>query len=126
VKEAWPYLVIAIAVTVACVRVARAEVRREAPTMSDAQARQIYLDVTGSEPSERRDAALRFPGSAWSQQDEFHARERSLVRSTAMSRGVSVSSVVNALDRGMREGWPTRAGVVVSQRVIPCRPRLTY
>ena len=94
--------------------------------MSEAQARQAYLDVTSREADERRDAAIRFAGSAWSAQDDFHARERGMVRAVASGRHVSVSSVVSALDRGMRDGWPTAAGVLVSQRVIPCRPRLQY
>jgi hypothetical protein len=129
VKDVLPHLVIVGALALAAVRVWRAPIRAEATmeaAMSPAQARQTYLDVTEREPAERRDAALRFPGSAWSEQDDFHARERSLVRSVAMSRGLGVSSIVAALDQGMRENWPTRSGVMVSQRVIPCRPRLTY
>jgi hypothetical protein len=126
VKEALPYLVIASAALTAAIRAGGAEVKHEAPSMNETLARQVYLDVTQREPEERRDAAMRFAGSAWSAEDDFHSRERALVRSLASSRRVSVSSIVYALDRGMREGWPTAEGVVVSQRVIPCRPRLQY
>jgi hypothetical protein len=126
VKEALPYLVIASAVLSAAIRAGLAPVKAESPSMNDRQARQVYFDVTAKEPDERRDAALRFAGSAWSEQDDFHARERGMVRAVANGRGVSVSNVVFALDRGMREGWPTGGGVAVSPKVIPCRPRLLY
>jgi hypothetical protein len=48
------------------------------------------------------------------------------VKAFATENAVSVSGVLLALDRGMREKWPTHPGVVVSPKVIPCRPRLAY
>jgi hypothetical protein len=82
--------------------------------------------VTSREWDFRRNAAMRFQGSPWSQQDEFHSREKGAIRVFAGAHHVSISSVVFALDQGMREHWPTQANVVVNQKVIPCRPRLAY
>jgi len=126
VQNSLSWLVIAGAAIAAGVRAGRVDAHPDTPRLDDATARVAYLDVTDKEVEERREAAFRFQGSAWSQQDDFHAKEREAIRSFAMSRGVSISSIVSALDRGMRERWPTRSGVLVSQRVIPCRPRLAY
>jgi hypothetical protein len=107
-------------------RVEHAPVRREAATIDEGLARRAYREVTDKEPEERRAAARRFQGMLWSQQDEFHAKERQAMRNWAGAHHVTLSSVVSALDRGMRERWPVSPNVVVSQKVIPCRPRLTY
>jgi hypothetical protein len=125
VKHVFAFFIIAGTVIAAGVRVSRVDARREQPTVDDPLAHALYAEVTDKEVEERRDATLRFQGSPWSQQDDFHAKERDLVHSVAASHGVTTSSVVDALDRGMRERWTTRAEIV-SQRVIPCRPRLEY
>ena len=39
---------------------------------------------------------------------------------------VSVGGILFALDRGMRERWPTHPDVVIPPKVVPCRPRLAY
>jgi hypothetical protein len=120
------YAIALFAFLVAGIRATRVPVRAEASAMNEALARQAYVEITSREGDLRRNAALRFQGSPWSQQDEFHSRERGAIRSFAGAHRVSISSVVNALDRGMREHWPTSANVVVNQKVIPCRPRLAY
>jgi hypothetical protein len=94
--------------------------------MDDTTAHLAYQDVTAKEPAERRAAALRFQGAPWSQQDDFHAKESQAMRGFSLSHHVSLSSVVRALDQGMRERWPTSPGIEVSQKVVPCRPRLMY
>jgi hypothetical protein len=119
-------LILLVVAVVACVRAARAHAPPETVSSDEAALRQAYAEVTSREPSERRQAALNFPGSNWSQQDDFHAAEKNTILGFAAAHGVSVSTVTRALDQGMREVWPTRAGIVLSQRVIPCRPRLTY
>lgn len=94
--------------------------------MNEHLAHEAWLEITDKEGDARQRAAYRFQGSPWSQQDDFHGSEKGAVRSFVQNHHVSLSSVVNALDRGMREKWPTHPDVVVSQRVIPCRPRLAY
>ena len=118
--------VVVICLGIAIWRTGRVHATREEATMNDDAARSAYFDVTEKEPEERRAAAQRFQGAPWSQQDEFHSRERKTMRAWAESRHVNLSAVVNALDRGMREAWPTSPNAVVVQKVIPCRPRLTY
>jgi hypothetical protein len=125
-RDALAYAIMLVASVTAVARASFAKVPRSAPTMNDGLAHQAYLELTDKEAEERRSASLRFQGAVWSQQDEFHSKEAGLVRQFATAHHVSISSVVDALDRGMREQWPTRPNVVVSQRVIPCRPRLAY
>lgn len=99
---------------------------RAAPPLSHELAQGAYLELTDSEADERRDAALHFPGSLWSQQDDFGAKEASAVRHVASHHRTSVGSVLDALDLGIREQWPTHPGVVVTTAILPCRPRLSY
>jgi hypothetical protein len=126
VRDGFAYAIVLAVSVLAALRAAGVRARLEGARMSDPLAHQVYLDVTDQENDERRGAALQFEGSLWSRQDEFHAKERVTMRHVATIRHVSVSGVVNAIDRGMREHWPVHAGVVVSQKVIPCRPRLAY
>jgi hypothetical protein len=99
---------------------------QNAPAIDGARAKEAYLDLTGKEADERRDAALHFPGSLWSQQDDFGANEAGFVRRVASNRHVSIGSVLLALDEGMRERWPIRPGATVITKIVPCRPRLSY
>jgi hypothetical protein len=87
-------------------------------------AHQAYRDVTSRERKMRREAAVKFPGDLWSQDDDFHERENETVRSFAGSHEVSIASVVQAVDDGMREHWPTTG--TPQGTVPPCRPRLSY
>jgi hypothetical protein len=125
-QEAFSYIVFVCTLLAVGIHVAGVNAAPESSTIDEALAHTAYAEVTGKEPDERRDAAFRFPGSDWSQQDDFHAKEKDSVRDFAKAHGVTVSSVVNSLDRGMREGWATHPNVTVSQRVVPCRPRLAY
>jgi hypothetical protein len=99
---------------------------RNAPALAGAHAREAYLEFTDKEAGQRREAALHFPGSLWSQQDDFAAKEALAVRRFANSRRVSVGSVLLALDKGIRDKWPTHPGVTVITKIVPCRPRLSY
>jgi hypothetical protein len=99
---------------------------RGAASVSGARAREAYLELTGKEPEQRRAAALHFPGSLWSQQDDFASKEAAAVRRFANSHRVSVGSVLRSLDDGMREQWPTEPGVTLVKKIVPCRPRLSY
>jgi hypothetical protein len=126
VRDGFAYAIVLAVAVLAALRASGVRVKPEVPRTSEALAHQIYLDVTDHENDTRRGAALQFEGSLWSRQDEFHAKEKVTIRHVATLHHVNVSSVVNALDRGMRERWPVHSDVVVSQKVIPCRPRLAY
>jgi hypothetical protein len=104
----------------------RAKQLQNAPTLQGAHAKDAYLELTSKEADQRRDAALHFPGSLWSQQDDFGANEGKLARRVANDRHVSIGSVLRVLDEGMRERWPTRPGATVIKKIVPCRPRLSY
>jgi hypothetical protein len=120
------YSVLVALFFVAEIRIQRVHATGEVAATSDEDAHDLYREVTRREPQDRKAATLRFQGSPWSQQDEFHASEQRTIRRVAFEHHVGISAVVSALDRGMREGWPTEPGVVVSEKVIPCRPRLAY
>lgn len=126
VRDRYAYAVVVVAWTLAGSRALGRRIRPEAAIVSESVARQMYLEVTDREAEDRRSAALRFQGSAWSQQDEFHAKEKGTMRYVANLHRMSISSVLGAVDQGMRERWPTHANAAVSQEVIPCRPRLAY
>ena len=91
-----------------------------------AQGQQLYADLADREPAERQDAARRFRGSVWSQDDDFHFKEMKRVKDYAKSRRVSIASLLDALDQGMHEDWPVPSKNVPNPKVMPCRPRLIY
>jgi hypothetical protein len=90
-------------------------------------AHEIYFEATDREGDQRREAAFRFPGSLWSQEDDFFAKQTMLLKNLAGNEGVALGSILFVLDRGMREKWPpAHADVVISPKAVPCRPRLAY
>jgi hypothetical protein len=115
-----------VALGVAVVRTLHSTPPAHSAELPDAVAHEVYLETTDREADGRRDAAFRFQGSLWSQQDEFFAKQTSFVKRFAIDHRVSVGGILFALDRGMRERWPTHPDVVISPKVVPCRPRLAY
>ncbi len=95
-------------------------------TLPDGPAHDVYAAAAEAEVKARGESSGRFRGSPWSQDDDFHNREGKFIRSYSKSHGLAMSSVIDALDRGMRAHWPTPNGVPLDQKVIPCRPRLSY
>ncbi len=91
-----------------------------------AQAHQIYVDGVENEVEERADSARRFRGSPWSQDDDFHNKEMKRAKNVAKTHDVSMTSLLDAIDRGMRQHWSTPSGTVPNPKVMPCRPRLSY
>jgi hypothetical protein len=91
-----------------------------------AAAQELYADAAEAEVLARQKAIGRFRGSPWSQDDEFHNKEAKLLRGEAMTRRVPLPVLIDNLDRGMHEGWPTGAAPAPDQTVLPCRPRLNY
>jgi len=123
-----PYIgacVICVALSAALVHSWPRRAPREAQVSLE-QARAFYAEAAEREVGERVAALERFRSSEWSQQDDFHAHEASLIRDYARTHKMPVLGVLQALDRGMREKWPTPNGAAPQERIIPCRPRLTY
>jgi len=117
--------VIVLVFAAAMVHSAPPRPRRYVPTATKL-AEEAYEELEAHESEERGEALKKFPASEWSQQDEFHNREASVVRDYAKKHRMPVRNVLDAFDRGAHERWPTRDGSVPEQKVIPCRPRLTY
>lgn len=92
--------------------------------IDDKIARDAYREITSKERTARREAAVKFPGDPWSQDDDFHERESEAVRAFAGSKELRLGDVVRAVDDGMRERWPT--SMTPNPKVPPCRPRLSY
>lgn len=124
-KDLVPKIVIAVVASLAMLRAATAPAP-EAPTkpIEEKAAHDAYRDITNRERQARREAAVKFPGDPWSQDDDFHERENEAVRNFAGSHELRLSDVVRAVDDGMREKWP--ASIQPYPKVPPCRPRLSY
>ncbi len=117
-------IIVAVVMLVAVVRVATAKPVDAGKPITPELSRQAYREITSRERTMRRDAAVKFPGDPWSQDDDLHERESEAVRSFATAHETSVSDVVRAIDDGMREHWPTSG--TPQATVPPCRPRLSY
>jgi len=93
---------------------------------SSAQAHLIYSEGAVKEPGERQEAARNFRGSPWSQDDDFHAKEKNRVKDYAKGHDLTVQSLLDGLDEGMRDHWLTPSNEQPNPKVMPCRPRLIY
>lgn len=124
-KELVPKIVIAVVASLAIARAATAPPpKATTQPIDDKTAKTAYREVTSHERQARREAAVKFPGDPWSQDDDFHERESEAVRSFAGSHELRLSDVVRAVDDGMRDHWPTSGKP--NPQVPPCRPRLSY
>lgn len=90
------------------------------------KAHELYATLTDGEADDRQAAVKHFRSNRWSQDDDFFAKQAKHVREYATVHGMNPGMLVDALDVGMHEHWPTPAGVTPTATVIPCRPRLTY
>jgi len=88
--------------------------------------RSIFSELATEEPSMRTEAALAFPGDAWSADDDFYARQQKKARTVASARGVRLGDVLDAFDEGLRAKWPPQPRIALTPGVAPCRPRLAY
>jgi hypothetical protein len=122
------YVAACVIALVGCVALFHARRPYVAPfyPLPDAAAHELYERAASEEVTARKKAAGRFRGSPWSQDDEFHSKEAKFIRAYSKSHRVPILSVVDALDRGMREHWETPPDKAPDLKVIPCRPRLTY
>jgi len=94
--------------------------------LGEVQAHEFYDRAAEAEGTTRKASANKFRGSPWSQDDDFHNKEAKFVRGYSKSHGVTIASLLDVLDRGSHAHWATPAGATVSQKIIPCRPRLSY
>lgn len=115
-----------VSLVLAVVRALGSRPPHDTALLPEALAHEVFLETTNREVDERREGAFRFPGSRWSQEDDFFAKETTFVKAFAFEHKVSVGAILLALDRGIREKWPTHPGVVIAPKVVPCRPRLAY
>ncbi len=123
-RDAWGKIAVAFLLGAAVVRAATASPPPDGKPMTEAMAKDAYRDVVSRERSMRHEAALKFRGDPWSQDDDFHEREQSQVRSFAGSHETRIPDVLRAVDDGMRAGWPPY--VQPDPKAPPCRPRLAY
>ncbi len=118
-----PLLIIAVALLVAMGRVM---FPGESPPRALAEADRQALGrlAAQAEPGLRLEARRNFPGDAWSQDDDYAARERKWAMEQAARRGVQPSEVFRAVDQELRASAPVapprQAGAA------PCKPRPFY
>jgi len=118
--------VVAAAVGVALVRVATSGPSHIPHIASASLGYELYVEDADKEPGDRRDSSRRFRGSPWSADDDFHFKESKRVKGLAKNRDVTMTSLLDWLDRGIHQSWPTLSNNVVNPKVMPCRPRLNY
>jgi hypothetical protein len=82
----------------------------------------VAAAIANREPSMRRAAERHFPGDTWSQGDDYHNQEQGLIRGAARREHVAIGSVIEALDRYLRE-HPDNARENTAPR---CKPRPFY
>lgn len=91
----------------------------------DAQQRltRAVAQLASEEPNWRREAQRMFPGDAWSQGDHFGNVERGRARALASRQGVSLRTVLRAIDDDIHL---RRAGQSERGRSAVCVPRPFY
>ena len=78
--------------------------------------------VRSAEPRMRREALRAFPGSPWSQGDDFGSRERALIRGLVGQEGTRPGAVLDAIDRDVK----AHPGKGERGAVAACMPRPFY
>jgi len=124
VKDRAAKIVVALVALVAVGRAVFASMPAPGKPLDEAGSHDAYRDIVTRERSARREAAVKFPGDLWSQDDDFHERESEAMRSFATSRSARLGDVVRAVDDGMHERWLAVPQPIAT--VPPCRPRLSY
>lgn len=116
-------LIIAVAVLIA---LGRAMTSGEPPPrpLPEADRRPLGQLAAQAEPGLRLESRRSFPGDAWSQDDDFAARERNWAREQAARRGVQASEVFRAVDEELRASAPLSPPRKTG--AAPCKPRPFY
>jgi len=107
----------------AVVRAATAFCPAQAAVAPDSERREAFGIIAENEAPTRAKAAKNFPGDLWSQDDSYHSAEMERCVAFANLRGLSIGAVLQAVDDGMREGWPRPSGAIMKATVAPCHPR---
>jgi hypothetical protein len=90
----------------------------------EAERRAIWLELTKHEPQWRQEAARKFPGDAWSQQDDYSSYVVHHVLELASAHRLHYSVVYMILDEGIRRHWPGPDGKPLVAVPVPLRPRI--
>lgn len=93
-----------------------------AAALSENDERMVVRDIAKAERVLRIEAVREFPGDHWSQGDAYSFREFRRVTAAATKKNVAIGSVLNALDKYLREN-PNKNN---ENRVPLCKPRSFY
>lgn len=95
------------------------------PDASRDEAARFVARLRRDEPGMRRKALEKFPADAWSQGDHFGSAERRALRDEAQRAGVSVGSLIRAVDDDVH-AHPLTLDGAPRGLVAPCMPRPFY
>jgi hypothetical protein len=124
--------VVAVVVTIVCfvvviARAATAPSPRLPRAAVDFEKRNIAVDVASNEPGWREETAQNFPEDAWSQSDDFHAKEAKHVRALADKMGIRIEDALRAIDDDLHARQATAASPDPrGAHAVPCKPRPFY
>jgi hypothetical protein len=107
----------------ACLWAALAPEPPRAAPLAEHEAHALFDTLAAGEGEAWRKAKEDWPQHRWSQQDAFGAFERDHVTNLARDKNVSPQDVFDALDRGIRSGWPGPDGGVLDAMVVPLKMR---
>lgn len=120
---------ISVALLYACLKPLLAAIERPRTLGTDLDisaddAHVAFDQLVRAETSSRLRARERFPGHAWSQQDDEAQFMRGHARRIGQSMGLTLSQVYLVMDRGLRERWVDDKGRRLKTRVVPLNPRI--
>ncbi|MDQ3263514.1 MAG: hypothetical protein M3Y59_07640 [Myxococcota bacterium] len=118
-----PCMIIAVAVLVALLRTMTSGESPPRPLL-EVDLRPPGQLAAQAEPGLRLEARRNFPGDAWSQDDDFAARERKWATEQAARLGVQVSEVFRAVDEELHASSPPSPPRQTG--AAPCKPRPFY
>ncbi len=81
----------------------------------------IYFQVASEESRMRAEGAKEFPADTWSQDDAYHNLEFKKAKKMAADRKRNLGDILQAIDDGMHERWPSP--YPMNPKIIPCKPR---
>ena len=94
-------------------------------TASSAELETVAVAIASSEDEWREKALRAFAGDDWSQNDDFHARERAAVYEAAVAHGISPEEVLRGIDSSLHRRASSGAKVR-EVHAVPCKPRPFY
>ena len=124
--------VVAIVVTFVCVvlvigRAASAPSPPEQRRATPIERHNIAADIRANEIGWREEAASAFPEDAWSQSDDFHARESKQVRGISGGMGIRIEDILQIIDDDLHNNKATATTPDPrGAHAVPCKPRPFY